>query len=495
MNCQDIARLIDGGSFGAINATVRQDAEAHAQQCRRCKLLWITHSRLAVSPVPAMPPDLSRQCLALVTAAGKLPASHRAPRMGIVVTSLVALAAAASMLGVSLSSKLASQHDEPLTSFAAPPVSSIPAANSDPSVAAEQTLPTATQSQVASNTQWDIPLFPPPYAAQQAFAARHEMAVQKFVELHPEVMQAPSTGTLYAGTIVLRIDGKVVDHSIRTVMPEDLHWKRSDPHSGLPNDGGEPFGNYIPKGMPLAGGRTLGADLSLRDVFVRNNFDPSRSSLRVEKIIRAQRPELMLPAIGAGGSHVTVLLSAAGAIQREVAGYMDRDAMQEQEDWSASKRAEAMAGVLGINKDQIGMMGRVGVSDSDTKRGVLVDYAWQRLPGESAPQYRQGGPGSDEGVDLAAALAVVERVMPDAFMGEQVELALGIPAILLTEKGEFVRTARVKSGNPETVFPGISFATWRLMALKNGKGATAGVYFMWQGTPGMESSGTPASTR
>ena len=52
MNCQDIARLIDGGGFGAINPTDRQDAEAHAQQCRRCAPLWITHSRLAAVARP-----------------------------------------------------------------------------------------------------------------------------------------------------------------------------------------------------------------------------------------------------------------------------------------------------------------------------------------------------------------------------------------------------------------------------------------------------------
>ncbi len=157
--------------------------------------------------------------------------------------------------------------------------------------------------------------------------------------------------------------------------------------------------------------------------------------------------------------------------------------MQEQRDWSAVKRADTMAGVLGVSKEQIGLMGSVGVSDNDTTRGAFVDYAWQRLAGESAPVYHQGGSSSDDGVDLGTALAVVERVMPDAFLGVDVERALGIPAVLLTEEGEFIRTARIRASDPREHFPGVSIANFRLMVLTNGKGAKSAVYFMWQGTP------------
>ncbi|MEO8315766.1 MAG: hypothetical protein ABI645_13355 [Pseudomonadota bacterium] len=494
MNCQGVAHLIDSGNFSAIDAADRHDAEAHAQQCRHCAPLWFTHSRLAVSPVHAMPPDLSRRCLALVTAAGKIPAPHRAPRLVVVITSLVGLAAAASMLGVGLSSKLAPQH-ELVTGFAVPPVSTMPRAGGDPSAAPEQQMPAATQA--ASITQQGIPVFPPQHAADQIFEARRKMALDKFVDLHPEVTQALPGGTLYDGMILLRADGKVLDHSIRIVAPGALHWTRNDPHRGLPNDGGELFGDYLPKGAPLAGGRALGADLSLRDVVVRNSYDPARSSLRVEEIVRKQRAELMAPATETGGSHLTLLLSAAGAIQREVAGHIDKDAIQEKEDWNVSKRAEAMAGLFGVSKDEIGLMGSVPVYDMDTERGVVVDYAWQRLPGESAPEYHQGGGGSptDEGVDFATAVALVERVMPEAFTAVELERSQGIPTILLTEKGEFIRTARFRGSSLERAFPGISLVAVRLLALNNGNGSKAGVYFIWQGTPrGIEPSGAPAAT-
>jgi hypothetical protein len=73
--------------------------------------------------------------------------------------------------------------------------------------------------------------------------------------------------------------------------------------------------------------------------------------------------------------------------------------------------------------------------------------------------------------------------MPDAFMDEALEPAYGIATILLTEEGEFIRTARIRSSDPREAFPGVSIATFRMLVLKNGKGATAAVYFMWQGTP------------
>ena len=161
MNCHDIARIIDSGEFSAVADSVRRDAEEHALSCRHCARLWMPHSRLAVAPVPEMPPDLSRHCEALVAAAAKGSASHRAPRMVLVVTSLVALAAAASMLGVGLSGKLAPHQDAPPPGFTVQPAS-VPGESGGPSGAAGQALPTVTQAQAASNTSGDLPLFPPP---------------------------------------------------------------------------------------------------------------------------------------------------------------------------------------------------------------------------------------------------------------------------------------------------------------------------------------------
>ena len=112
-----------------------------------------------------------------------------------------------------------------------------------------------------------------------------------------------------------------------------------------------------------------------------------------------------------------------------------------------------------------------------------------RLPGfylSGAPEYRQGGYDNpfDEGVDFATAVALVERAMPQAFTEEEELLrVIGMPTIFLTEKGEFIRTARFIGSTPERAFPGTSFISSRLLRLDNGKGQRADVYFMWQGTP------------
>jgi hypothetical protein len=161
MNCQGIARIIDSGSFGAISAADRRDAEAHAQGCRLCAPQWIIHSRLAASPVPAVPPQLSTRCLALAAPTRQAPASHRAPRTMVVVISLVTLAAAASMLGVSLSGKLAPQR-ESMATFTELPASSTSQASGDPAGASGQPSPAVTQAPPTSNTQRDFPLFPRP---------------------------------------------------------------------------------------------------------------------------------------------------------------------------------------------------------------------------------------------------------------------------------------------------------------------------------------------
>jgi hypothetical protein len=488
MNCQDITRLVDSGKFSAVAAEERSAAEAHALSCQRCAPLWIMHASVAATLVPATPAELSVRCLTVATAASGAVARQSSRRLMVTVGSLLVLAAAASMLIVKVANAPAPQ------SMGAPVVSApaYTAATTEPAVAvqdksdsaAEQALPADTQELPASNTQRGIPLFPPQNAADQAFANRREMALAKLVELHPEVTQTLPDGMIYDATILLRADGKVLAHSMRTITRETLRLERGELSKTLPNDGGETFHDYASKGTQLADGRSLGADLSFGHLLVKNTYDLARSNLRVDEIMRAQRAELMLPPTETGGSHVTVLLSGAGAIQREVARFISGAEVQEQENWSAADRAQAMARVLGISKDEIGLMGSVPVYDNETRRAMFVDYAWQRLPGESEPRYRQIGWDryGQEGIDTAAALAVVERVMPDAFMGVEVERALGIPCILLTEEGEFIRTARVKASDPRNAFPGTSIATFRGLVLKNGKGATSFVYFLWQGT-------------
>lgn len=486
MNCQDVARLIDSGNCSALTHEALREAEDHASSCRKCAPLWLAHKHIEALAIPQVPPDLLTRCLALADGGELAYRSGRNRRVTIVVGCVIALAAAAAMLVKNILDVPSTQEGEAAgVALSGAGEEAVAPPAEDPVDTIQPAAP-ATAPQAATTTQGDIPLFPPPYAARVAFASRREMALAKLVELHPEVTQPLEAGMVYDAAILLREDGKVLTHSVRAVAREVLHWSRNDSSGGgLPEDGGESFGDFAEKGTALADGRALGADLRFDHLLVRNDYDPGRSDRRVDQIIRTQRAELMLPVTEAGARHLTVLLSPVGAIEREVPGFMNRDAMGEQEGWSATRRAEVMASILGVSKEEIGLMGSVPVFDEATKRAVYVDYAWRRAPGESAPRYQQIGWDiyTPQGVDVATALEVVERVMPDAF-NREVEIAHGIPAIILTEEGRFIRTARIRSSDPREDLPGISFADFRGLVLKKGNGETAAVYFMWQGTPG-----------
>lgn len=488
MNCQDITRLVDSGKFSALAMSERREAEAHALSCQHCAPLWIMHASVAATQVPATPAELSVRCLTLA-AAGKAAATpRRVSRVMVVMGGLIVLAAAASMLLVNVANAPAPQREE-VASWAAPVAATTQQEPETPAPAAEPATPAVSQEQSTATVQRAVPLFPPPRDAEREFVARQKMALERLVELYPELTQAPSSGTMFVAAITLRANGTVLNHAMRTATRETARQVDEELHSRMPVDGGETLGDFAPKGTSLKDGRMLGANLSFRHLTVRNTYDPARSSVRVEEIMRAKHAELMLPVTAEGGSHVSILLSREGVILREVAGFMGKDELRQRNDWSPAERAEDMARTLGVSKDEIGLMGSKPVLDNETRRAVFVDYAWKRLPGESDPEYQQGGGRAFEtGFDHAAALALVERVMPDAFMGAEVERALGMPAILLNEEGEVIRTARIKlTTDPDKpirdAFPGISITSLNTVVLTNGKGARSAVMFIWHGAP------------
>lgn len=97
MNCEDISRIADTGSFGALTEAERREAAAHALTCRRCAVVWSAHLQLAALVTPPMPEEVPLRLQAL---AG-LPAQsqRRYPlRRLTVIGGLVALAAAAGVL-------------------------------------------------------------------------------------------------------------------------------------------------------------------------------------------------------------------------------------------------------------------------------------------------------------------------------------------------------------------------------------------------------------
>lgn len=483
MNCQDLIRITDSGKCSALEPRELREAEEHASSCSSCAPQWLASRHVESLAIPELPADLVGHCLSLADGLVQVQQPGRARRVTIVVGCVIALAAAAAMLVMNFVAA-PSQHEEEGAGTALSGDAADPPPPEDP-VVTGRSAASVTMQEPFVTTPGDIPLFPPQYAADAARASRSEMALKKLVELHPEVTQPLETGIDYDAVIQLREDGTVLIHEVRTMAREDRHWSRYDSNwGGLPDDAGDSFGDYAPKGKVLPDGRTLGADLFFTQLLVRNDYDPERSDRRVDEIMRTNRAELMLPVTETGGRHVSVLLTSDGAIEREVPGFMNVNAWREQEDWSVTSRAEAMARILGVSTEEIGLMGSVPVFDKGAQRAVFVDYAWRREPGEPAPRYKQIGwdQYTPQGVDVATALKVVERVMPDAF-NQEVEIALGIPAVILTEEGRFIRTARIRSSDPREDLPGISIATFRMLVLKKDNGDKAAVYFMWQGTP------------
>ncbi len=249
MNCQDITRIIDSGKCSALPEQEQRDAAAHALSCSKCAPLWLPHAHLDAVKIPPLPLDLKSPWLALAGGGARAGKPGRARRVTIVVGCVVALAAAAGMLVMSLVNPPSSQRrDVPGIAAVQATAVVLPA---ESAATTTQPVEPDTAQQPPARPQSGLPLFPPPYAAEQAFAARREMAVEKFVALHPEVIQAPSSGTLYAGSIVLRADGKVLQHSVRTAVPEDLRHTRNDPHKGCPTTAANRLGITCPGAFVL----------------------------------------------------------------------------------------------------------------------------------------------------------------------------------------------------------------------------------------------------
>jgi Ca2+-binding EF-hand superfamily protein len=104
MNCQDIGRILDSGKFGALSASERRDAEAHAHTCRHCAPRWGVHSRMAGMSIAPMPKEFAQHVQSLVAARARSNVIRFVPRTLIIASGFVVLAAAAAVATVKYSS-------------------------------------------------------------------------------------------------------------------------------------------------------------------------------------------------------------------------------------------------------------------------------------------------------------------------------------------------------------------------------------------------------
>jgi hypothetical protein len=166
--------------------------------------------------------------------------------------------------------------------------------------------------------------------------------------------------------------------------------------------------------------------------------------------------------------------------------------------------AASIAKPLGLDIGQIGLIGTTTIENGsvqmvadgngdfrpdDRRQMLMITYAWPRRAGESGPGWGQAPAKSQESpgaaIDKAAALAIVEREIPDAF--RITDPAAGTPTVVLSARGELIKAGRIqmKSGPidqmlRELLVPGVVTNSFSTVQLINGKGESADIMFAWE---------------
>jgi hypothetical protein len=520
MNCQQISRIADSGSFSKLGAVELGEAEAHASSCARCAAVWGAHAGLATLPIPEMPAELTLRCRTLAA----LPANNtRRPMMRrlTVVGSLVALAAAAGLLVMQQGGKPV-QESQPAVAaapdaVAAPmPTVATPAATPEvPNPVAREAATAAPPKEVKKpEPQEPLPLLlPPVYAGAAERNALMDQALRKVVERHPELVDGPAIeGQFFVGAL-MQDDGALLDSVVKQAAGEAMGDTSAEIQRALPNDGAGRQNSGRRKGSLLPDGRALRADVSLIVATVSTRYDMARSSMRVLEALGHKYDDLLLPATGEQMNRLTVLMWADGRIQREHVDSINRNlgsgrSLRGGDTSDADFLARSIADRLEIDPSQIGLMGVTaveqgslvlsagpdGVARPDDRRRMLqVYYAWPRRAGDPGPTLGQAGSTAvtTTTYDQVAALKIVERLMPDAFTST--DRTAGTPTIVLSAKGEVIRVGRVKYTNggamdtilQEQLVPGVMTNSFMSARLRNNLGETAEVTLAWAASPEM----------
>jgi hypothetical protein len=497
MNCQDITRLIDAGNFGALTDVERHDAELHAHGCRHCTPLWIPHSRLAMQRIPAMPPELSVRCLTLAARTPVQTPRHASRRIMVVVGSLVVLAAAATMLVGKLINSSTSARQESANA-AAPIAPAAPAQPQDAQVTATQSVPDPAASPEAEASprpaaSTKLPLLPAPLAAMRENDTKLMLVLRKAVELYPDLVQGPETNDYFVVTLALRTDGTVLSKYMQLATRETLQEVRNGFMRSLVNDMGSATSAGMLKGKRLPDGRTLRANLAIQFSIVPAEFNMAQSEKRVKEVVLANRAHLMLPPGRDGMNILTVYLAEDGTILRENVERIGIQELLKKETRPSDPAgyAKQIADKLGFSADQLGVVGFTFVDSApkpgstETPRALGIEYAWPRRPTESEPVVVQGASSRNQGIDTAAALVIVERLIPGAFGLK--DLSRGRPTVVLTAEGEVIRVEYVKNEEMHlqrpNLAPGrVNFTGPTSVDLVNKAGVGADVQFIWQYT-------------
>ncbi len=467
-------------------------------------------------------------------------ARARRRRRFVVVGTLLAMAAAAGMLLVHRGGNA-----PPKTP---PATATIPAATGpDPvtaTVARAPAVPEVTshppaQEKVTAAPSRDLPLLPP--LVYNDPAPTEDLVLQKAVERHPELVEGPEVDgkyDMFFVVMVMRANGSVISSAARLARPEEFRAVSAELQRMLPKDAGygyPPANGQRARHTRLPDGRSLRANVVLNFLIVPDGYDATRSSVKVDQLMRARHPELFLPSSDVDMNRVTILLTGDGNIDREkvervrasdrqsvraadIQGISGPEGVSRLAERLSSLTAERIASTLGINVDQIGAMGNLTVEEGsfvvledangiarpdDQRRRFLVVYAWPRREGESAPSMGQAQlpkpftaqDFQQESDRKAVELTIVERLVPDAFTRRNSDA--GTPVVALNTRGEVIGVMRVNTRGEERVpsratirelqqlDPGFGVRNSRFSSetLRNKNGATAEVTFAWVDLP------------
>lgn len=351
--------------------------------------------------------------------------------------------------------------------------------------------PDAVPSPSAATLQ---PLLPPRRHAQQ-------QALRAAVAAHPELLR-PEPGVAAEAVVALALypDGRLAASNLRFARPPlspagllqaaspQQRAMREWLQSLLPAGGDAPATAGWARGTPVGGGQ-LAVDVTLFFARVPGNFDPDKSDARVRSIVSRLHRDLLFT--GDDTRHrLTVLLDGDALVARHIDRIPRAQATQAGPQVPVAQRARTLASRLQVDVAQIGLMGRTHVQDGAEL--YVVEYAWQREAGESAPQVLQPLPPA-EPIDRAVAQALVARHFPAASPAPaEADAAAPVPAIVLSMDGAVLRTGNVPLVNgglaaaalQQPVLQQLRIADVLVQAVPGAGGTTRNALFVWhEGEP------------
>jgi hypothetical protein len=503
MNCQDISRIVDTGSIGNLGEAARDAAEAHARSCRDCAAIWGVQSRLAAVRVPGTPPQIAAG-LRVLAALPDRTAHGRFPRRLVLIGSLVAVAAAAALLTVRTADVPVAEAVQ--AAAAVTTATELKAAAAEP-VAAPASIPATPARVISRQPEKPVPLLPPPYLGSVRGVGMSvqyvDLALEKAVQRHPELVEGPQIDGYFVVGVALQQDGSVLASAVRQVPKGGVAAASAEIDALIPGDGALSAWSR-PQLTRLRDGSALQGEAVLTVRRVPDGFDVSRSRARVLQILGDKYAHLMAPAASGALNRLEVFLSEDGRILREHVDVVrpgDGGSSLTDDPADIARFAAGIAARLGLDSRQIGVVGLTGVTQGlmnpvrnpaggppimpDLPR-MLIAYAWERRTGESASTLGVGMQPAQR-INEWAALAVVERYVPDAFA--RPDPAAGLPVLILSAKGEFIRTGRLPPQTAalavlrtvqEQAADGAPLGQGTRVKLTNAAGVTAEVYFAWQ---------------